>query len=147
MKAGGKMKSGASLARALELPAETGLAHRGGLCVGEGPLFPPAGTFAALGGRAAVARLVDGLYDRIEADAVLRPAFNRDLAEERQNQKAFFEAWFGGSPVYFDEGWRHGLRVTHAKISISRGLAGRWLGHFLKSLGEAAQNSAVVESV
>lgn len=52
-------------------------------------LFPPAGTFEALGGRAAVARFVDGLYDRIERDTVLRPAFNRDLTRERERQKLF----------------------------------------------------------
>ena len=43
-------------------------------------LFPPPGTFAALGGREGIARLVDGLYDRIETDPVLRPAFSREGA-------------------------------------------------------------------
>jgi hypothetical protein len=36
--------------------------------------------FARIGGRAAIDTLVDGLYDGIEVDAVLRPLFGRDLA-------------------------------------------------------------------
>src|SRR5690348_14965527 len=88
------------------------LAHRGTFGLGNGPFFPPAGTFEALGGREAVARLVDGLYDRIETDTLLRPAFNRDLTHEREKQKRFFEAWFGGAPAYFDAAWPPGLQAA-----------------------------------
>ena len=66
------------------LPIQTGLDHRGGLGAGAAALFPPPGTLEALGGRDAIARLVDGLYDRFEWDPVLRPAFSRDLTSERE---------------------------------------------------------------
>jgi ankyrin repeat protein/truncated hemoglobin YjbI len=131
----------------MPLPLQTGLDHRGGLALVSGPLFPPATTFAALGGREAVARLIDGLYDRIETDALLRPAFARNLAEEREKQKLFFEAWFGGDPGYFDAEWRHGLQVAHAAVSISRAMAARWVGHFLASLAEAARDPAIVNDL
>ena len=130
------------------LPVQTGLDHRGVFGSGVAPLFPPAGTFAAIGGREAVARLVDGLYDRIEADPVLRPAFNRDLEPERRKQKLFFEEWLGGASIYFDAEWRQDLKSTHAaRISISPGMANRWIGHFLDSLAEAANDTAVVGSI
>jgi truncated hemoglobin YjbI/ankyrin repeat protein len=142
--------------RAVPLPIQTGLDHRGVFVPGEcaapcvasllppAPLFPPAGTFEALGGREAVAKLVDRFYDRIETDTVLRPAFSRDLTTEREKVKLFFEAWFGGPPTYFDAGWRLGLKATHGGISISRGMAGRWVRHFLASLAEAAQDPSIV---
>jgi hemoglobin len=127
--------------------ATASLDHRGVLVPSDGPLFPPPETFHALGGREAVARLVDGLYDRIEADALLRPAFIRDLTEERRKQKLFFEAWLGGAPTYFDLEWSPGLQVRHASITISRGMAGRWVGHFLDSFAEASADPGLVNRI
>jgi ankyrin repeat protein/truncated hemoglobin YjbI len=131
----------------IPLPIQTGLDHRGGLGSGGGSLFPPQGTFEALGGREAVARLVDGLYDRIEVDKVLRPAFNRDLMKERVMLKRFFEAWFGGDPSYFDAEWRQGLQTTHGGVSISRGFANRWLGHFFASFAAAVHDPVIASQV
>jgi truncated hemoglobin YjbI/ankyrin repeat protein len=110
-------------------------------------LFPPAETFAALGGRHAIARLVDGLYDRIETDPLLRPAFNRDLIEERKKLQRFFEAWFGGAPTYFDAGWPPGLKAAHGSVSISSGMAERWLGHFLDSFAETMNDPPLVKRI
>src|SRR5262245_45300555 len=101
------------------------------------PLFPSSGMFEALAGRLVLARIVDGLYDRIETDRILRPAFNRDLIKERAKQKLFLEAWLGGAGTYFDAGWPPGLKAAHGSVSISRGMAERWLGHFLDSWAEA----------
>jgi truncated hemoglobin YjbI/ankyrin repeat protein len=129
------------------LQVQTSLDHRGAFGPGDALLFPPAGTFEALGGREAVAKLVDGLYDRIETDSVLRPAFNRDLAREREKLKLFFEAWFGGVPTYFDAGWRPGLKAAHEPISISRGMAGRWIGHFLDSFAEAVKDPTIINHI
>jgi len=122
------------------LPVQTGLNHRGVFGNSDVPLFPPAGTFETLGGRGAVARLVDGLYDRIEKDGVLRPAFNHDLTKERAMLKLFFEQWFGGAPVYFNAEWRLGLRATHGSVSISSGMADRWLGHFFASFADEVKD-------
>jgi truncated hemoglobin YjbI/ankyrin repeat protein len=139
--------------QAIPLQVQTGFDHRGGLGPGEcagappAPLFPPAETFEALGGREAVARLVDGLYDRIETDTVLRPAFNRDLTGEREKVKIFFEAWFGGATTYFDAEWSPGLKARHGGISISRGMAGRWVGHFLDSFAEAVEDPGIVNRI
>jgi truncated hemoglobin YjbI/ankyrin repeat protein len=146
-KRGETMRTSSRSGCSLRLPVQTGLEHRGGFGPDVASLFPPAGTFEALGGREAVARLVDGLYDRIETDTLLRPAFNRDLTRERENQKRFFEAWFGGEPAYFDGEWQPGLQARHERISISRGMADRWLGHFVASLAEAAAGPGVVERI
>ncbi|MCX6050320.1 MAG: ankyrin repeat domain-containing protein [Chloroflexi bacterium] len=146
MNEGGKQQIGA-----IPLQLQPGLDHRGVFGSrpegARAPLFPPAGTFEALGGRAAVAGLVDGLYDRIEMDTVLRPAFNRDLARERARQKLFFEAWFGGAPTYFDAMWPPGLKAAHGSVSISRGMAGHWLSHFLDSLAAVVKDPALITEI
>ena len=131
----------------ISLQVQTRLDHRGAFGLGAAPLFPPAGTFEALGGREVVARLVDGLYDRIKTDTVLRPAFNRDLTRERERQKLFFEAWFGGVPTYFDAAWPPGLKAVHEPVSIRRGMAGRWLGHLLAALAEAVADPTIITAI
>ena len=131
----------------MPLQLQTALDHRGKSGLDDGPLFLPPGIFEAFGGREAVARLVDGLYDRIETDVVLRPAFGRDLTNEREKQKRFFETWFGGLPTYFNSEWPPGLKSAHGAISISRGMAGRWIGHFLASLAEVVQDPGIVQEI
>lgn len=125
----------------------TGLQHRGAIGQDGGQLFALGGTYEAIGGGEAIGRLVDRLYDRLEADPVLRPAFGRDLANERAKVKRFFEAWFGGSQAYFDTDWPPGLQVAHAGISISRGMAARWLTHFFDSFAEMIGDSAIAAQI
>jgi hemoglobin len=96
-----------------------------------------------MGGREAVARLVDGLYDRFETDAVLRPAFSRDLMHERTKVKLFFEEWFGGASIYFNGLWPPGLKAAHGAVSISEGMAHRWVGHFFGSWAEAGPDPVI----
>jgi ankyrin repeat protein/truncated hemoglobin YjbI len=123
------------------------LEHRRLVPVGEAALSPPPGSFTALGGTEGVARLVDGLYDRIETDAVLRPAFTRNLAHERERQKLFFAGWLGGSSAYFDSEWPPSLHTAHSHVAISRRMAERWLGHFLAALSEVTDDPAVVRGI
>jgi truncated hemoglobin YjbI/ankyrin repeat protein len=131
----------------MPLSVQPRLDHRDRVGLGDAPLFPPPGTFEALGGHVAIARLVDGLYDRIETDTILRPAFNRDLTREREKLKLFFEAWFGGAPTYFDADWPPGLKAAHEPVSISCGMAIRWIGHFLESFAEAVRNPVIINHI
>ncbi len=142
MKEARKLKS-----ESLPLQVQPLLDHRGGLGPNVASLFPPPGTFEALGGREAVAELVERLYDRFETDPVLRPAFSRDLTLEREKVKLFFETWFGGASTYFDAGWPPGLQAAHGPVSISRGMAGRWVGHFLDSCTEVSRDPDLVGQI
>lgn len=134
-------KSGVSTA----LPIQPNLDHRGGLKTA--PLFPPAGTFEAIGGRAAVSKIVDGLYNGIEADSLLRPAFGRDLTLEREKVKLFFEAWFGGESTYFDTHWNPGLKGRHEGISISRNMASHWARHFLHAFTAVVKDPTLIDQI
>ena len=95
--------------------------------------------FKRVGGQETVDNLVDRLYDRFVADEQLRPLFSRDLTAERARQKLFFSEWLGGPTRYSDVAWG-GLAHRHAELPITRALAGRWLGHFRRSLQLAVAN-------
>src|SRR6266705_4140566 len=92
-----------------------------------------------IGGHAAVAALIDGLYQRIETDPVLRPLFNRDLTNEREAQKRFFVEWLGGDAAYSDRAYVS-LAHRHHLLPITRALAKRWLAHFCDALDTAVAN-------
>jgi len=90
--------------------------------------------FAALGGRAGVGMIVDGLYDRLERDGELTRLFRSHRSGERQRLKEFFETIFGGDP----RGKRDvGMQRRHAGRRISAEESERWLAHFAVSMGEA----------
>jgi len=92
--------------------------------------------FARIGGPAAVGVLVDGLYDRIENDAALRPLFGRDLTGEREALKRFFSEWLGGVGNYSST-THLPLKHRHDLLPITRVLAGKWLAHFRDALNIA----------
>jgi truncated hemoglobin YjbI len=89
-----------------------------------------------IGGHAAVAALIDGLYDRIETDRALRPLFGRDLANERETQKRFFAEWLGGDSAYSDRA-HVPLAHRHHLLPITGALAEQWLEHFSEALDVA----------
>lgn len=110
-------------------------------------MFPPMELFEALGGREAVARIADGLYDRIETDTLLRSAFPRELIQEREKLTCFMEAWFGAEPAYFDRTWPPSLTAAHGAISISPDMARRWVAHFLDACTDVVTNPDTVEQI
>ena len=92
--------------------------------------------FDRIGGQTTIDRLVDSLYDRFEADAVIRPFFGRDLANGRIRQKRFFAEWLGGPPRYSESAWG-ALYQHHEDLPITRAVAERWLDHLRGALGDA----------
>jgi truncated hemoglobin YjbI/ankyrin repeat protein len=102
--------------------------------------------FARAGGAAAIAALVDGLYDRIETDSALRPFFNRTLINERAAQKRFFTEWLGGESVYTD-GAHAPLKHRHDLLPITRQLAKKWLTHFRGALDAAIKDENAREAI
>src|SRR5262249_55676406 len=97
---------------------------------------PFAGLLQRIGGGATVEALIDGLYDRIETEPVLRPLFGRDVTHEREAQKRFFAEWLGGDTTYSDRAHLP-LAHRHDLLPITRPLAEKWLGHFCDALDTA----------
>jgi truncated hemoglobin YjbI len=86
-----------------------------------------------IGGPAAVDRLVDSLYDRFEADSVIRAFFGRDLSSSRTKQKRFFVEWLGGPPFYSESAWG-ALYQHHEDLPVTPAVAERWLEHLSAAL-------------
>jgi ankyrin repeat protein len=98
------------------------------------PLAADPELFVALGGRAVVGEIVDGLYDRLERDPELARLFRSRRAGERDRLKDFFETMFGGE--------RRGIRDVgtqrrHVHRLISAEESARWLTHFRAAMDEA----------
>jgi truncated hemoglobin YjbI len=108
--------------------------------------FSDGALFDRVGGQATVDRLVDSLYDRFEADAVIRPLFGRDLANGRIRQKRFFAEWLGGPPCYSESAWG-ALYQHHEDLPITPAVAERWLDHFCGALGDAVPAGADAASI
>jgi truncated hemoglobin YjbI/ankyrin repeat protein len=112
--------------------------------------FTGSDLFAHIGGHTTVETLVDGLYDRIKNDAMLRPLFNRDLTREREAQKRFFTEWFGGGTGYSDRAHLP-LKHRHDLLPITPALAQRWLTHFRGALDlavtDASAHGAILDKI
>ena len=104
--------------------------------------FVGSDVFLRIGGAAAIDALIDGLYDRIEADAALRPLFGRDLKKGREGQKRFFTEWLGGDRGYSESAY-HSLKQRHDLLPITGEIAERWLAHFRSSLDVAVADAAL----
>lgn len=123
----------------------TDLSHRGGLPVAQ--IRPAQTLFERVGGKETIEGIIDGLYDRIESDALLRPMFLRSLEEERAKQKAFWAEWLGGEPAYTHHHAYSGLQHRHAHIYITREAADRWVGHLTESLEAAVSDAGLREAI
>jgi len=94
----------------------------------------PGELLRALGGRAGVGRIVDGLYDRLERDPELRRLFRSRRAGERKRLAEFFETIFSGEV----RGRRDvGLQRRHQHRLISAAESARWLAHLQAALTDA----------
>jgi truncated hemoglobin YjbI/ankyrin repeat protein len=98
--------------------------------------FVGSDVFLRVGGAATINALIDGLYERIEADAALRPLFGRDLKNGHEGQKRFFTEWLGGDRGYSENAY-HSLKQRHDLLPITREIAEKWLAHFRSSIDVA----------
>lgn len=98
----------------------------------------PISLYDRLGGAPAVSAAVDGFYDRVLADDMLKSFFaNSDPQELRRKQSVFMTYAFGGAPSYSGAS----MRAAHAG-SVAQGLTDKHFdqvaGHLqdtLESLG------------
>jgi ankyrin repeat protein len=98
------------------------------------PVTADPGLFEALGGRAGVGLIVDGLYDRLERDQELIRLFRSRRKGERDRLKEFFEGLFGG----YVRGIRDvGMQRRHVHRLISAEESARWLAHFGAAMDQA----------
>lgn len=83
--------------------------------------------YDALGGAETLRKLVDAFYERVAADADLRPLFPDDFSEIREKQYEFLTQFFGGPPLYAQRNGHPMLRRRHIRFTITPRHAAAWL--------------------
>lgn len=77
-------------------------------------------------------------YTKVYADKdpEFRGMFPDDMEMAIQNQYEFFAQRLGGPPLYSQRKGHPALRARHARFSITRQHAERWLGYMRKAMQE-----------
>ncbi|GGC74811.1 hypothetical protein GCM10007216_01780 [Thalassobacillus devorans] len=97
----------------------------------------PGTIYEAIGGREAVATLVDAFYARVGNHPDLIPIFPDDLTETARKQKQFLTQFFGGPALYTEEHGHPMLRARHLPFPITPTRRDAWLNCMAAALEEA----------
>lgn len=83
-------------------------------------------------------RLSTAFYRRVDTDPDewFRSIFPDDLTEAVQNQAEFFIQRLGGPPLYSQRKGHPALRARHARFTIPKAAAARWLKHMIEAMDE-----------
>ena len=104
--------------------------------------------FERLGGRDAIARLVDRFYDLMDGDpsyAALRAMHAPDLSPMRESLTGFLVAWSGGPRDWFEQRPGACIMSLHAKLpGITQKTAGQWVGAMSRALDETTPGDAEI---
>ena len=98
--------------------------------------FKPRSVYELLGGEDPLRLLVDAFYDKVEADAILRPMYPADLGESKRRLFLFLLQFFGGPARYSEERGHPRLRMRHFPFAIDRQARDHWLDHICAAIDE-----------
>lgn len=98
--------------------------------------FKPQSVYELLGGEEPLRQIVDAFYDKVEADAVLRPMYPADLTESKRRLFLFLLQFFGGPARYSEERGHPRLRMRHFPFAIDRRARDHWFDHMCATIDE-----------
>jgi len=97
------------------------------------PFSQPAYTdsfYAAVGGHETFVKLIDGFYDGVATDPLLRPMYpEEDLGPAKRRFLMFLEQYWGGPTTYGEERGHPRLRMRHMPFQVTPEAKDRWLFH------------------
>ena len=100
--------------------------------------------FDAVGGEEFFVELVDGFYEGIETDEVLRPMYvDQDLTQARHHLTLFLQQYWGGPSTYQAERGHPRLRMRHMPFVIDGDARDRWIYHMHASLSKIEMDEAL----
>lgn len=101
--------------------------------------------YEAAGGMPFFEALVDGFYDRVEADPVLLRLYPDldDLAGARRRLALFLAQYWGGPTTYSDERGHPRLRMRHMPFEVGPAERDRWLAAMRGALDDLAPPAEV----
>lgn len=100
--------------------------------------------FDAVGGEEFFVKLVDGFYEGIESDEVLRPMYvDQDLTQARHHLTLFLQQYWGGPSTYQAKRGHPRLRMRHMPFVIDGDARDRWIYHMHASLSKIEMDEAL----
>lgn len=102
--------------------------------------------YEQVGGHEFFVRLVNGFYDRVEGDTVLRPLYpqgEEEMRAAREHLAMFLSQYWGGPPVYNETRGAPMLRARHMPFRIGAAERDAWFGH----MKAAVEESGVSEEI
>lgn len=101
-----------------------------------------------IGGADFFTKLVDGFYEGVAQDEVLRPMYPEgDLSEARKHLTMFFEQYWGGPKTYQEVRGHPRLRMRHSPFVVNADARDRWIKHMAASLDQTEVNPALREQL
>lgn len=108
-----------------------------------GPQFTP---YEALGGDAAVRRLVDAFYDHVRDDSpTLRAMHPPDDSHSRQKLYEFLSGWLGGPQLYVEKHGHPRLRMRHMPFPIDQSAVDEWLACMSRAMDDCGVSGPLRE--
>ncbi|SFK79978.1 hemoglobin [Paenibacillus sp. 1_12] len=88
----------------------------------------PMSPYQAIGGEAAIRRLVEAFYPLVQAHPLLGPLFPVNIEPVMEKQIMFLTQFFGGPSLYSDQYGHPMMRARHLPFEITPQRAEAWLG-------------------
>ena len=102
--------------------------------------------YERLGGDAAIVRLVDAFYDRMDVApeaAAIRAMHPADLTESRAKLVLFLRMWTGGPQDYLAERGHPRLRARHLPFPIDDAAAAAWVTCMVDAMADTVADAAL----
>ena len=90
--------------------------------------------YEALGGEAFFVDLVEGFYQGVENNEILRPMYPEDLTDAKRHLVLFLVQYWGGPRTYLEERGHPRLRMRHAPFKITKRAREAWMTAMMSSL-------------
>ncbi|MDH2902716.1 MAG: globin [Actinomycetota bacterium] len=90
--------------------------------------------YELVGGEAFFVRLVDGFYEAVAHDDLLRPMYPEDLSESKRTMVLFLSQYWGGPTTYMQERGHPRLRMRHAPFRITKSARDAWMAAMTSAL-------------
>ncbi|MEZ5379107.1 MAG: globin [Acidimicrobiales bacterium] len=103
--------------------------------------------YEAVGGLPYFETVVDGFFDRVEGDPVVRKLYPDDLAESRRRTALFLAQFWGGPTTYSDERGHPRLRARHLPFVIGQAERDGWVRHMMASIDATELPPSIFEAV
>jgi len=116
----------------------------------ESAVEPALSLFIRVGGEAAVDRLVEAFYRRMDSQPEargIRAMHEADLSPTKDVLKRYLGEWLGGPKLYSQERGHPRLRMRHLRFAIGPSERDQWMACMDGALGEVIDDAGLREQL